>query len=217
MRAFRGPHSRGVLASLIVATLVVGCAASEMGNMWQDRTFKTDGMKNVLVIAVRNDPVRRRMWEDGFASALAIYGAKATRSYEVWPDAPPDTEQVRAEVKKGGFDGVLVNKRPPDTAQLAWVQGYSRRESVTRYDPASGAAYTTWQDVEVPATMDTTAVVNYQTNLWSTEGNGRLVWSAMSHTTEAFGMPLIQDQTERIILPEMAKAGMLPPKQKGSK
>jgi hypothetical protein len=215
MRAFRGPQPRGLMLTLIASVVLVSCAASQLGNMWVDRTFKTDGMKNVLVIAVRTDPVRRRMWEDGFASALAAYGTTAKRSYEIWGSAPPDTQAVRDEVKKGGYDGVLVNHRPPNTAQLTWVQGYSRRESVTKFDPTTGAQYTTWQDVQVPATMDTTAVINYQTNLWSTTGeSGRLVWSGMSHTTDAFSMELIQHQVESLIVPEIAKANLLPPKQK---
>jgi len=163
---------------------------------------------------VRTDPVRRRMWEDGFASALAVYGTTAKRSYEIWANAPPDTQAVRDEVKRGGYDGVLVNHRPPNTAQLTWVQGYSRRESVTKYDPTSGASYTTWQDVQIPATMDTTAVINYQTDLWTTIPHGRLVWSGMSHTTDAFSMQLIQYQTESMIVPEIAKSHLLPPKQK---
>jgi hypothetical protein len=202
------------MLTLVAAVVLEGCAASQLGNMWVDRTFQTDGMKNVLVIAVRNDQVRRRMWEDGFASALAAYGTTAKRSYEIWPSALPDTQSVRDEVRKGGYDGVLINQRPPDTAQLTWVQGYSRRESVTKYDPNSGAAYTTWQDVAVPATMDTTAVVNYRTDLWTTGQSARLVWSGMSQTTDAFSMQLIQYQTESLILPEMAKVHMLPPKKK---
>jgi hypothetical protein len=154
------------------------------------------------------------MWEDGFASALAAYGVTAKRSYEIWSSALPDTQAVRDEVRKNGYDGVLINQRPPDTAELTWVQGYSRRESVTRYDPNSGAAYTTWQDVAVPATMDTTAVVNYRTDMWATGERARMVWSGQSQTTDAFSMHLIQYQTESLILPEIAKAHLLPPKQK---
>lgn len=219
MRALSGPHPRVRMLSIAAIVALAGCAASQLGNMWRDPTFKTEGFKNVLVIAVRNDPVRRRMWEDGFANALAQYGVTAKRSYEIWSIALPDTQSVRDEVRRGGYDAVLVNDRPPNTAQLTWVQGYSRRESVTRYDPATGGSYTTWQDVEVPATMDTTAVINYQTNLWSTtrgatSEHGRLVWSAMSHTTEAFSVQLIEYQTESLILPEMAKSGLLPKKKK---
>ena len=217
MRALGGPHPRVLLLATVACVVLAGCAASQLGNMWRDRTFKTDGFKNVLVIAVRHDPVRRRMWEDGFASALAEYGVRATRSYEIWTNALPDTQAVRDEVKRGGYDAVLVNDRPPSTAQLTWVQGYSRRESVTRYDPASGRSYTTWQDVEVPATMDTTAVINYQTNVWATTTeatHGRLVWSATSHTTDAFSVALIEYQAESLILPEMAKSGLLPKKKK---
>ena len=217
MRALGGPHPRVLLLATVASIVLAGCAASQLGNMWRDRTFKTDGFKNVLVIAVRNDPVRRRMWEDGFANALAEYGVTAKRSYEIWTNGLPDTESVRAQVRKDGYDAVLVNERPPNSAQLTWVQGYSRRESVTRYDPASGGSYTTWQDVEVPATMDTTAVINYQTNLWATTTettHGRLVWSAMSHTTDAFSVLLIEYQTESLLLPEMAKSGLLPKKKK---
>jgi hypothetical protein len=203
-----------VLLATVAVALLSGCAASQMGNMWRDRTFKTDGFRNVLVIAVRTDAVRRRMWEDGFASALAEYGVHAQRSYEIWTDAVPDTQSVRDTVRARGYDGVLVNKRPPDTAQLNWVQGYSRRESVTRYDPQSGAAYTTWQDVMIPATMDTIAVSNFETHMWAASGNGRLVWSGISQTTDAVNMQLIQYQTENIILPELAKAGLLPKKKK---
>ena len=214
MRASSGPQPRVLILSLAAISLLAGCAASQLGNMWRDPQFKTEGFKNVLVIAVRNDPVRRRMWEDGFTNALAKYGVTAKPSYEIWSSALPDTQSVRDEVRRGGYDAVLVNQRPPSTAQLTWVQGYSRRESVTRYDPATGGSYTTWQDVQVPATMDTTAVINYQTNLWSASDHGRLVWSAMSHTTEAFSALLIEYQTESLILPEMAKSGLLPKKKK---
>ena len=214
MRAFSGPRPRVMLFALVAVLALASCAASQLGNMWVDRTYKTDGFKNVLVIAVRNDEVRRRMWEDGFASALAQYGVTAKRSYEIWPSALPDTQSVRDEVRKGGYDGVLVNQRPPSTAQLTWVQGYSRRESVTRYDPASGGAYTTWQDVAVPATMDTTEVINYRTDVWATGEHARMVWSGSSQTTDAFSIALIQYQTESLILPEIAKVGLLPKKQK---
>lgn len=214
MRALSGPHPRVRMLSIAAVVALAGCAASQLGNMWRDPQFKTEGFKNVLVIAVRHDPVRRRMWEDGFSNALAHYGVTSKCSYEIWSGALPDTQTVRDEVRRGGYDAVLVNQRPPNTAQLVWVQGYSRRESVTRYDPGTGGSYTTWQDVEVPATMDTTAVINYQTTLWSTTDHGRLVWSAMSHTTEAFSVQLIEYQTESLILPEMAKSGLLPKKKK---
>ena len=140
MRALSGPRPRVAMLSTAAILLLAGCAASQLGNMWRDSKFKTDGFKNVLVIAVRNDPVRRRMWEDGFVNGLAAYGVTATQSYEIWANALPDTQTVRDEVRKDGFDAVLVNERPPSSAQLTWVQGYSRRESVTRYDPNSGAA-----------------------------------------------------------------------------
>src|SRR5580765_7191924 len=94
------------------------------------------------------------------------------------------------------------------TAVVSMVGGTSTSCHVV-YEPsvAGSNLVTTWQDVEVPPTMDTTAVINYQTNLWSTTDHGRLVWSAMSHTTDAFSTQLIEYQTESLLLPEMAKSG----------
>jgi len=102
MRALSGPRPRVRMLSIAAAIALAGCAASQLGNMWHDPTFKTAGFKNVLVIAVRNDPVRRRMWEDGFVNALAEYGVTAKRSYEIWGSALPDTQTVRDEVRRGG-------------------------------------------------------------------------------------------------------------------
>src|SRR5215831_8572720 len=139
MRAFREPLSR-VLSLLCLAAipLLAGCAGSALGNMWRDPNFKTEGMRKVLVLAVRTDPVRRRLWEDAFFNGLGAYGTKVTRSYELWSVNVPDSQQVRDVVRRDGYDGVLINRRPPDTAVQNWVSGYTKRESVTQQDPLTG-------------------------------------------------------------------------------
>ena len=56
MRAFSGPHPRVLLLAAAIVTLA-GCAASQVGNMWRDSTFKTDGFRSVLVWS-RCEPIR---------------------------------------------------------------------------------------------------------------------------------------------------------------
>jgi len=215
MRAIRTPLSRGMLlATFILTPPLAGCAASQLGNMWRDETFKTDGMKNVLVVAMRKDQVRRRLWEDSFASGLTAYGAKATQSYRLFSDAVPDTQQVIEAVRRDGYDGVLVAMRSPDSHIETWIAGYTRRESETRQNPFTGAYYTYWKDVDVPARVETNAVANFETDVWTTGDGGRLVWSGHSHTTDGVNLNVINHQTAKLILPELAKTGVLAAKAK---
>jgi hypothetical protein len=109
MRVSRGPLSRGILIATVLATTLSGCAATQTGNMWRDSTFEAQGFKNMLVIAVRNDQTRRRMWEDNFALGLVPYGIKVQMSYRLWPTSLPDTAAVIEAIKRDGFDGVLIS------------------------------------------------------------------------------------------------------------
>jgi len=211
----RTPRSltRGLLAATATAALLSGCAASQLGNMWRDTTFTTPGMKNVLVVAMRPEAMKRRLWEDGFTDGLAAYGAKATPSYRLWAEAVPDTQQVIEAVRRDGYDGVLVLMRQPDSEQQTWVEGYIRREAETRQSPFTGAYYTYWKDVQVPGRAETNTVANFQTDVWTTTEGGRLVWSGTTQTTEGISSAEIQEQTHHLFLPELAKSGILAKKQ----
>jgi hypothetical protein len=61
----------GVLVILVVLFPgVPGCASSQLSYMWKDPLFKDAPMRNMLIITVKKDPVRRRLWEDGLVSEL---------------------------------------------------------------------------------------------------------------------------------------------------
>ena len=67
--------------ALLALAVTAGCAAqSEMTNLWKDPSFTSGPMRNVLVVALRKDPVRRRMWEDAFVDELGARGLSATPS-----------------------------------------------------------------------------------------------------------------------------------------
>lgn len=212
----RGFHPRVTLLFFaLVILLLPGCAASQLGNMWRDETFQTPGgFRNVLAITMRSDQVRRRLWEDSFATGLADYGVKATPSYKLWANAVPDTQQVIEAVRRDGYDAVIVNMRTPDTEMEKFVPGYTRREAVTRQNPFTGAYYTYWRDVEVPGYVTSERVANFRTDVWTTGESGRLVWSGATQTTDGVDVKVIETQTDKLILPELRKSGLLGPKAK---
>ncbi len=212
MRVFRGPLSRGILIATLMAATVSGCASTQTGNMWRDQTFQTDGLKNVLVVALRSDPTRRRIWEDNLSIGLATYGVKVKTSYQLWPASLPDTAAVIEAVRRDGYDGVLVNVRE-DVKTDAWVPGYTKREAVTTQS-WSGAYYTYWTDVEVADRMEATTVANFKTDVWATGTPGRMVWSGTVQTTDAVTDNVIRQLVDKTILPELAKSKVIPTKSK---
>jgi len=207
MRVFHAPLWRGILVATVLATALSGCAATQTGNMWRDSTFQSPGFKNMLVIAVRNDATRRRMWEDNLAMGLAPYGVKVQMSYRVWPTSLPDTAAVIEAVRRDGYDGVLISHHE-NVKTEEWVPGYTKRESVTTQS-WSGAYYTYWTDVEVPDRMEATTVRNYKTNVWTTVAPARMVWSGTVQTTDAITDNVIRQLVEKNILGEMEKAKLI--------
>lgn len=202
------------LAALLLVGLLgtlVGCAASQLGNMWRDPAYDAPDMRNVLVVALRPDPVRRRLWEDAFVSHLASRGTKATASYTMWQNAAPDTQQVIEAVRANGYDGVVVSMRLPDGVETSWTPGYTRREAVTKQNPWTGAYYTYWQDVRVPDRTEVVSVANFQTDVWSTGPQSRLVWSGNDRTTNSVDATYIHNRVEKVWIPEIAKSGIFPP------
>lgn len=214
MSAFRRLLSRAALLLAASAALVslAGCAAGTLDNKWHDLTYDATDMKNVLVIAVRSDAVRRRLWEDAFAQSLSARGSKATPSYSIWANAVPDTAQVIEAVRAQGFDGVVVSMRLADGTEKTFVPGYVRREPETRQSPWTGAYYTAWRTVEVPSREDTQTVANFQTDVWSTLDGGKLVWSGSDRTTNTVDANTIKARVDKMWVPEIAKSGIFPAK-----
>ncbi len=65
--------------------------------------------------------------------------------------------------------------------------------------------------MQVPDRVERTVVANFRTDVWTAPDGGRLVWSGMSNTTDGIDTKVIKFQTDKIILPELVKAGVLPP------
>jgi len=63
-----------LFALLLGPALFDGCSQSQMTDVWKDPSYNEGTMKKVFAVAVRRDPVRRRIWEDAFVEEL-----KATR------------------------------------------------------------------------------------------------------------------------------------------
>jgi hypothetical protein len=199
--------------SLLACTLVslfAGCAPGTLSNMWRDPYFQSGPMKNMLVVAVRRDPVRRRIWEDGLVAELSKHDMVATPSYRLFPNAIPDSAQYDAAVEANGYDGILITRRlRPDTL-TTYVPGYTKSEAVTRYNPWKKAYVTYYKEVQVPGYSDTDVAARHEVDVWTTKGDGGMVWSGTGRVVEEGAGSSVNDEIAELIVPQLEDQGIIP-------
>ena len=110
------------------------------------------------VIAIRKNAIQRRIWEDAFAIELEKYAAKATPSYTLFPDAPPDTGRVIAAVQANGFDGILVILRLPSEKDLQYIHGNISSEQDRRYNFYWQRYWSYYREIEHSGYLDSQTV-----------------------------------------------------------
>lgn len=196
------------LAAFAIVALA-GCASTSLVNMWRDPTFPRQPLNHTLVVAMRRDAASRRTWEDEFVTSLKSHGINATPSYDVFPDAPPDTTALSAAVRGRGFDAVLVTHPLGATTQTRYVPGYSATEPLTFLSPWTGHYYTYYTQVYSPGYVEVDRVVRYETEVWMVRGPGRLVWSGTTETINPASAQQVKSEIADVIVPALVKSGVI--------
>jgi hypothetical protein len=193
----------------VALALVAGCGTTSLTNMWRDPQYTPGGVKSVLVIAVRKDQVIRRIWEDAFVHQFSQEGVAATPSYQVFPEAMPDTDAVREHVRTKGYDAVLVTSRVGTQEVSTYVPGYVTREPVTVFRPLWGSYVTYYRDVYHPGYTETDSSVHVRTDLWTNHGEGRLLWSGTSQTLDPRNSANFSHEVSDLVVDEMRKQHLI--------
>ncbi len=191
--------------------LLAGCSSSGLVNMWRDSSYSGPPMKSMLVIVIKKNNANRRIWEDGFVAGFAKYGVKATPSYQIFNNAIPDTQAVIEVVKANKYEGVLVARRISTDTIARYVPGYTTAEPVTRYNGWSNMYYMHYREVEYPGYTETQQLVRQEVNVWSTDGEGSLVWTGTGEFVDPSSSSAMNKEVAEMVLPELAKANIIPP------
>jgi hypothetical protein len=201
-----------LLFSVIAVTLT--CAPEVMVNVWRDPAVQAPRLDKLLVIAVRTEPIRRRMWEDAFAAELATYGVTATPSYRLYPGAPPDTSQIREALRTNDLNGVLVAHPLPATTESYYVQGHYEAAPAYGYDPYWGRYYHYWHYVHYPGYVESVTTRRQQIDLYMAQNSGgRMVWSATTAVTEPGSSAALKHDVVARVVPVLSRQGIIPPKK----
>ncbi len=200
------------IAGLLAAGLF-GCGSAQLVNVWKNPEQPTTPFTKMLVITMKRDAAVRRLWEDSFVNALEAHGVSATPSYELYPDALPDTQEVAATVHNSGYDAVIVTSRMPFKTTDQYMPGYITQVPVYSYDPWYNTYSLYYQDVYEPGHIAIDTIIRYRTDIWDTRDEGKLVWTATSELIDPTSNQAVDHEITKMIIPEMAKQGVIPRKK----
>ncbi len=171
----------GAAISLFLFLLAIAaCSKTSITQTWKEPSFQGKHLTNVLVVAVTQNQVARRNYEEAFVMELGKEGVEAYPSYHYLPGEKISREEVEAAVKRLGVHYVLITTlvgvekkkeyNPPQTY-------ITPRMGIGYY----GYYYRAYNIVHEPGYYTTRVLVNLETTIYdvSTE---KPVWMARSET-----------------------------------
>lgn len=194
-----------------VALLASACATTKWVNTWTEPAAAGRApLKKVLVIGMSQDMANRRAWEDAMVASLQGYKVQATQSAQVLPEGQVAEDVLRAKVKEGGYDGVVITRLisvdektdyvPPSSGVVVGSYGWGP------YYGAYGGWYGT---VYSPGYLVNSTVVRLQTRLWGTEGEGKPLWTGVSESVDPSEVKSLSKEISFMITKELDKHGLI--------
>ena len=180
-------------------------------------------MDKVLVVALKGDAGRRRLWEDELVHEMAKHGVTGVASYQSYPQTVPDTLQVAEAIKRDAYDGVMVIFDLAPQEGVEYVPGYVSAQPVYGYPYSTGYPVNTWSGwgpwvprwnsyythVATPGYYQTYTILRDQVDLYSTGQDGRLVWTGVGAVFDSTDPHQVREEVCDRIVPELAEQGII--------
>lgn len=203
--------SLAVMALLLAAT---GCAPTELVNVWRDPSIARPQLSKMLVVSLRKDATRRRMWEDAFANELAKYGVTATQSYRLCPNSAPDTGQMRSCINTNDVNGVLTIAPLSPNIEKDYVPGYWTTNPNYWFGPHWDRYYRWWWYYEQPGYVETYTLTRNEIDVYMVHNGGEtMIWSGTSDQTDPATMEEVRNSVAGQVVAKLAKQGIIPAKE----
>jgi len=213
-RATRQQLGLMVLAILLAfAAPLAGCAGpgSTVAENWRDPNWSGPAIKNLLVMVVRKDPVRRRQWEDAFVAALQKRHVLATPSYRAFPDSVPSEALLQQTVKDSAFEGILLSRSTGiKQSQNDAPSAVSTVSGGVQWSTFYGMYITAYNTVYVPGYSESDLIVTNEITIWDARKDGQMVWSTSTATRNPTDAKVLRQEITALIVPAMEKDGIIP-------
>jgi hypothetical protein len=191
------------LALLAAAALLAGCA-TRFVNVWKSPEWSGPALRSVLVVGKTRDPAARRSYEDAMCASLEKIGVRAEPSHRQLPGEALEREAIARAVAAGGHDGLIG----------ARLVGVDQRET---YVPAGPGPYPgpyvgwrRWGGFYEPGYVQVDQIARIETQVWSLEGDGTMIWAGSSETVNPRDIPDLASSLADETVETLQKAGILP-------
>lgn len=200
-------YKKIIIAAVFCCSIILleSCSTSVLVDEWNDSSFHESPLNKILIIAIRKNPVQRRIWEDAFVRELSKKNVQATSSYKWFPEAVPDTDEVIETVQKNGFDGILITRILQKETETHYVESYITTESKIRYNPFRNMYSTYYRDVEHPGYIDSSTIYRRAIDVWVIRDKERIIWGATSNTPEQNSVEAVQNDIASLVISELLR------------
>ena len=169
------------VSTMFMVVTISSCASTAITGSWKDKDY-TRQVRNVLVIGMSKEMMRRRLFEESLVEQFKSYDISAVSSAEIFPsNQKMDKESLSKLVQEKSFDAVIVTR----LISVDKEQTYVPRET---YVPPPGYRHgyygyyqTVYPSVYSEGYLRTDTVVSLATNLYDTIDE-KLVWSITSES-----------------------------------
>ena len=196
------------VATMMASLILLSCASTQLSHTWRDASYTAGPLKKILVVAVRKDQARRRVWEDGFAAALSAHGVDATPSYRRIAETLPDTNLMIPSPGRGASMASCLSEEAHQddrgrSCQLGDLyDGFPlsamERVVLEYYDREYYPGY--------PVINET---VKDEIKIWAMQGGGRMVWTGVGEVNENGRDEDVSGEIISLIVHELVKQGVI--------
>jgi len=200
-----------VVATALALTLFTGCGSSRVSEHWRDPAWSGPALRNVLVMVVRKEPARRRIWEDAFVDALRERGITATPSYRTFPDSVPSEDAIDDVMRETSYDGIVLSRRLGTEELRHYVPPtYVAYGGGPRWGRFYGSYRSFYGAVYQPGYIEAERVVTNEITVWDARKDGNMVWSGTSQTSNPQNANDLASSLADVVVSRLAKDGIVP-------
>jgi hypothetical protein len=197
-----------------IIVLAAGCSSTKLVDIRSNISYQSPPLNKMLVISVSRNSTYRHIWEDAFSAGLAKHKVAAIPSYRLFPDAVPDTSQVIQIVRSNGFDGILVYRRLPSEMKSHYRQGFGMSDDNMVYDRFTERFVVSYyRDVEYAAYTDSQKIDIRAIDVWATQKEGQMIWSATGRTPEPNSMQDVRPEIVNLVVSDLTNRNIIAPEQ----
>jgi hypothetical protein len=219
MRTSRGPDTRIaparpsalLLGALLSVALLAGCSTTRITDHWRDPAWNEPPLHNVLIMVVRKDPARRRIWEDAWVDALHKHGITATPSYRSFPDEVPSEDAIDDVMRNTNYDGIILSRNLGSREYLHYVPpSYVTYPVGHRWGGFYGRYHTYWGTSVTPGYVEPEVVVHNEITVWDARADGKMVWSGTASTSNPTSVDQLSNSLTKEVVSKLARDAILP-------